>query len=897
MFRENYYDIEVSKKQRLLRPQPARRTTGEMAGVGKASEKYRCAIYKTIMNYWAKTTENGLPGIDVYQHLLRVAFVAKHLAEQKGSCLSQFGFNAATISCLAGLHDIGKISQGFQSKCPSWLEQNRLLEESRRYAWQSFEKDHSKISQFTIQRLLSDPQFGLDTDSALWWAAAIGGHHGRLHYPGERGLSQAPGMCVDTWEDERKAISLKLLETLNQQAEIELLPVSPKSPEIWWVAGLTSVADWIGSDESYFPPDQELAIDEIKKRSVKALESIGIGLPNVIEGLKFEKLFPFAANPLQTAVMDYIKSPGVYVIEAPMGMGKTEAALAAAYQLLCSGHASGIYFALPTQATSNRIHERLSDFVNRICPNVLSTRLIHANSWLLEKLVQPKFISAAEKDEDTRQGRDWFASPKRALIAPFGVGTIDQALLSIVASKHFFVRRFALAGKVVIIDEVHSYDVYTGTLVGKLCEELEMLGCTVIILSATLTKARRNTLLKVVSSESKDDSYPLISGKLLGGEPLKPESTEAPKAKEIKIVFPTEEEALSNAVEKAQQGACILWVCNTVSRSQQIYRQLSEIISKTVSLGLIHSQFPFFQRQVLEEYWMSALGKEVKKRQGCILVSTQIVEQSVDLDADLMITELAPTDMLLQRMGRLWRHQRDKRPVTAPECWILREAYSPDEMKGMSEMAIKKAFSAKANVYDPYVLLRSLLLWSEWSNKTITLPGKIRFLLEKTYNDLENEPPSWLALRSKIEGTRYAERMQAEMNTLMFNPALPDDEGVQTRKNDFLKVSLILACEWNRKKAGLLNDTKCVLAGDDFLFATAKALHMNIVRVPKWVFKDFKSTEITKRYVRGEQAIVKVEDNGNINVPGLKENVTLQCDKVYGVKILRNGEVKNESCD
>jgi len=848
------------------------------------------------LQYWAKTTEDGLPGIDVYQHLLRVAFVAKHLAEQKGSCLSQFGLNVAAISYLSGLHDIGKISQGFQSKCPAWLEQNGLVEESRRYAWQSLEKDHSKISQFTVQRLLSEPQFGIDSYSALWWAAAIGGHHGRLYYPSERGLPQVPGMRADIWEDERKVISMQLLEALNQRTAIELTSVSPESPEMWWFAGLTSIADWIGSDESYFPPEEELSLDEIKNRSIKALERIGLGQLNIVSDLSFEKLFPFSPNALQSSVMEYIKSPGVYVIEAPMGMGKTEAALAAAYQLLCSGHASGIYFALPTQATSNRIHERLADFANRICPDAPSTRLIHANSWLLEDLVQPKLERTAEKEEDARQGRDWFASAKRALIAPFGVGTIDQALLSIVAARHFFVRRFALAGKVVIIDEVHSYDVYTGTLIGRLCGELEKLGCTVIILSATLTKARRNSLLKATSSESNND-YPLISGKLPSGELLKPETTEAPRAKEVKIIFPSEEEALANAVSQAQQGACILWVCNTVSRSQQIYRQLSELINDTISLGLIHSQFPFFQRQELEEYWMSALGKEGKRPQACILVSTQIVEQSVDLDADLMITELAPTDMLLQRMGRLWRHQRGQRPVADPECWILREANTLEEMKGMNETAIKEAFSAKANVYDPYVLLRSLLVWSERNDKTIALPGKIRFLLEQTYNDLEDEPASWISLRNKIEGNHYAERIQAEMNTLMFNPALPDDEGVQTRKNDFPKVSLILACEWNRQKAELVNGTRCVLVGDDFILATAKALHMNLVRVPKWIFANFTNTEVTKRYVRGEQAIAKVEDNGCINVAGVKENVSLQWDKVYGVKILRNGGVNNESCD
>jgi len=852
------------------------------------------------LKFWAKTTDDGLPGIDVYQHLLRVACVAKLLAEQQKSGLEQFGLSAEAISYLAGLHDIGKISQGFQSKCPIWLEQNGLMDESRRYAWRTLENDHSKTSQFTVKKILEN-DLGVDPEDASWWAVGVGCHHGRCHYPENNALWGRVEQQTALWAAQRQEMAVRLLTDLktNENPQVAFPSIYAESPALWWFAGLTSVADWIGSDENYFPPDQELLKNEIKDRSTKTLECIGITPPIIIKDKKFEDLFPFPANSLQTEVIHYIKVPGVYIVEAPMGMGKTEAALAAAYQLLCSGYASGIYFALPTQATSNRIHKRLSDFVSRICPDVPSTRLIHANSWLLDELTQPKLKRTAGKDEDARQGRDWFASAKRALIAPFGVGTIDQALLSIVAAKHFFVRRFALAGKVVIIDEVHSYDVYTGTLVGKLCDELEKLGCTVIILSATLTKARCNYLLKTSCFDTNNE-YPLISGKLPSGKLLTPKSAEAPKSKDVIIVFTSEEDALSNAVAKAKQGACILWVCNTVSRSQQIYHQLSNIADKSFSLGLLHSQFSFFQRKELEEYWMAALGKEdekVKRPKGCILVSTQIVEQSVDLDADLLITELAPTDMLFQRMGRLWRHERDKRPVSAPECWILREVHTLEEMKGMKETAITEGFSAKAHVYDPYVLLRSLLVWSDLSGRTVSLPNDIRLLLENTYNDLDSEPSTWISLRNKIEGNRYAERMQAEMNTILFNPALPDDEGKQTRKNDFPKVSLILAREWNNQKAELLNGTKCNIAGDDFRIHSAKALHMNLVRVPKWVFTKFIHTDITKRYVRGEQAMVKVEVNGNINIPGLKENVSLHWDKIYGVKILRNGEVNNESCD
>jgi CRISPR-associated endonuclease/helicase Cas3 len=166
--------------------------------------------------------------------------------------------------------------------------------------------------------------------------------------------------------------------------------------------------------------------------------------------------------------LQVVREPGTYIIEGPMGCGKPEAALATAYQLITAGKSTGLYFALPTQVTSNRIHLRVQPFVKRIVTDPAEVRLAHSASWLVEPELHPKLYPAsldAEAREHVRAGRLWFASAKRALLAPFGVGTIDQALLGIVPAKHFFVRQFGLAGKVVILDEVLSYDLYTGTLI------------------------------------------------------------------------------------------------------------------------------------------------------------------------------------------------------------------------------------------------------------------------------------------------------------------------------------------------------------------------------------------------------------------------------------------------
>jgi CRISPR-associated endonuclease/helicase Cas3 len=852
------------------------------------------------MKYWAKTTKDGQPGIDVRQHMLRVAVVARLLSEQSRRLLESCGISPAFVSFLAGLHDIGKISPGFQSKCRAWLEQNGLLEQSVRNGWVNIEGDHSRVSQFSVQRLLVEFPFDMDRSSAIWWAASIGAHHGRLHYPGERGLAETAGMLADDWEKKRRETALQLLNDLNLPVNLSFsLPdVTSESPLLWLIAGLTSVADWIGSDEYFFPPDLELETEEAFLRTTYALDAIGLQPPKLRKDLSFNELFPFPPNPLQEVAMEYISAPGIYVIEAPMGTGKTEAALACAYRLLCSGDATGVYFALPTQATSNRIRVRLADFVRRICPDAPSTRLIHSNSWLMEEIAHLMPATTAHDDDDARRGRDWFTSPKRALIAPFGVGTVDQALLSVVAAKHFFVRRFALAGKVVIIDEVHSYDVYTGTLVGALCTELEKLGCTVILLSATLIQSRRNALLELpppAGNIKVADPYPLISGRVAHGPSLQSVESEGPRPKAVKMVFLSEDDAVTQALEKARNGARILWICNTVAQAQQTYRLLRNLDCGSADMGLLHARFPHYRRIELEEYWMTALGKEGPRPSGCILVSTQIVEQSVDLDADLIITELAPTDMMLQRMGRLWRHERGKRPLSHPEYWIINEKESLQGLRQMGVKALKNILGSKAKVYSPFVLLKTLEVWA--GRQEIVLPDDVRGILEQTYEDRDDLPPGWLELRNEIEGDKYARRMKAEMAANIFNLALPDEEGVQTRINEMQMVSLILARHFDGRIIKLLNGNGCHLKGGEFCLDDAKALHRNLVRVPKRIFALFQKTEATAQYVKGDQAVAIVENDGSIKINGLKQSVRITWDKDYGVEIFRDKEDIDESCD
>jgi CRISPR-associated endonuclease/helicase Cas3 len=770
---------------------------------------------------WAKTTEEGKPGISVRDHCLNVGCVAEALLALLPPQLRRLIPPGAAT--LAALHDVGKVSPGFQSKSEAWLVQHALRDRALKEGWSVRVSDHAKISQFTVQELLRTAQlFG--------WAAVVGAHHGRI-----KGLRV---QVCEPWERERLRLAAELMK--------EFGPLSDQPPSeaaIWFVAGLITIADWIGSDERHFFQAARWDMPARRKRAQTALATISWRSIRARRLNGFGDLFPEIqeANSLQTASVQLMREPGVYVIEGPMGYGKTEAALAAAYQLITAGKATGLYFALPTQVTSNRIHLRVQPFVQRIIAEPAEVRLAHSASWLVETEPPAKLYPAspdAEAREHVRVGRSWFASAKRTLLAPFGVGTIDQALLGIVAAKHFFVRQFGLAGKVVILDEVHTYDLYTGTLISELVKRLRELQCTIIILSATLTEKRRRELLGLADRQPVSAAYPLASG--VAGSLTEcrcaPPPSKTIQMRNISGALPVEE-----AMDRASRGECVLWIRNTVDEAQETYRALqSANYQGGPSIALLHSRFPFFRREQIENDWMSRLGKDSTNRPtGCVLVSTQVAEQSVDIDADLLITDLAPTDMLLQRLGRLWRHDRDTRPCPNPEMWIQMPHSGAAWLRDECEKELRKALGRSARVYAPYILLRSLEQWR--SRATITLPDDIRPILEATYaGAAAAEPPAWQELRDQLEKQKDRMAGQALNATAIWNnPALPDEEGVQTRYSTYPMAQLLLAAEITTLGAhsvrlALLNGDTVTASDCDWSFDAAKAIYRNIVRVPRW---------------------------------------------------------------
>ncbi len=799
-----------------------------------------------FLQCYAKTREGGSPGISVIEHSVRVAETAKALLGVLPEAIRDV-FPEDVIA-MAALHDIGKISPGFQLKYFSDAIRE-LYPEYSDIVSSGFCSNHTEIGSGAINHWTGEV---LESAPAAEIAAS---HHG-----GKQGKT----ILTDTgseyggpsWSCERKKAIHHLTEKYG-------MPVnnSYNTSILAAMAGLVSVADWIGSDDELFHNQ-----DDEGGSAEKAVEKCGWFYPEFYQKFSFKDIFGFGPYPLQSALADMADQPGLYVVEAPMGMGKTEAALYAAYRLLAAGKASGIYFALPTRLTSDRIHERMESFLKCISKTHPDAILAHGNAWL------KAFMSG--KTSNSEEGREdnsvWFHSRKRSLLYPFAAGTVDQALMSVLRVRHSFMRTFGLAGKVVILDEVHSYDLYTGTLINTLIRQLMDLNCTVIILSATLTAERRDKLMESYPNKmnrkgkSENNSYPLItecsSDKIRSvGQPGPPEKQVAVSLKPF-----TESEIAESAVEHAQRGECVLCIANTVATAQVWFNQIKScMVQEAFPVGLLHSKFPGWRREELEKNWMDKLGKNGNRPQGCILVATQVVEQSVDIDADFMVTELAPTDMLLQRMGRLWRHDRIRDCKTAEVCIVANDLTAADS----KESLIERIGKSNARVYAPYILWRSWKVWKERNH--IALPRDMRDLLEHTYTELEDEPDFILELKQTLkERSKKLEQYAISVSSNGALPVLKDDENMVTRYSDYPMMDCVLAknvdVRGRMAELDLSDNRKLKINSDDRNCYNAVHLHRNLISIPCFRIPQFEMPGCLRKYFYDKTPVLVICEDGEL---------------------------------
>ncbi len=761
---------------------------------------------------WGKARPGELqmaPAHPLLCHMLDVALVARCLLERvvppstgrrlaESLCLAPDDA-VAWLAFLVALHDLGKASPGFQCKAE---EMRPALDAA------GFDLDPLRASRYHgdigVQWIAEALQrHGIEHLASIRFARAVAAHHGEfppdviaLDQAGAREAGRSPA-----WSNARAQIAADLFRVLSVSGRP--LPAKQSAGDhafIVLLAGLTAVADWIGSMAEVFAYEfPSLTLEDYAplaaSRASEALERAAMGgpFPGSVRG--FGELFagfgfgePWPLHEAAERICRVTDWPALIIIEAAMGEGKTEAALLIAEQAASRNGHSGFFVGLPTQATANQMLSRVEQFLTRAHPGVRANlHLTHGGAAVAEQYAQ--LIRGVYDPDDTSgiRAERWFVDKKRALLASHAVGTIDQALLGVLRTPHGFVRLFGLAGKTVILDEVHAYDTYTSTLLERLVAWLGAMGVTLVLLSATLPSDRRRRLLNAfggTSAAQLNVAYPRLS--ICMGGKIEEHAFTSLRASLVVDIERRADDADAIAgllTTRVRLGGCGGWICNTIARAQSAYRALQalkaagELPGDTVLL-LLHSRFLHGDRAKREAELERLLGRRGERPQRAIIVGTQVLEQSLDVDFDILATDVAPIDLVLQRIGRLHRHDRP-RPVhlTRPQLVLT----VPDG--GPLDVSLRDV----ASVYEEVVMRRTLLALE--GRAQINLPDDIEPLVEEVYT--RPDPPehnSALArAREKYEQQMREQELSARSRTLK-PPNFPDDPfgdfGVPLRDDD-----------------------------------------------------------------------------------------------------------------
>lgn len=775
----------------VRRPNPPESAGAQQQDHQPAGSDWATKLHPFI---WAKTATTGRWGVTLREgepawhplicHMIDVAMVALRLWHYllppvvKQQMQASLGLESPDhagrwIAFFAGLHDLGKASPAFAFKWPSGAE--RLLAEGFKPPGGRRSVPHGFITAYRMREVLG--RFGITRSSAVAIGRAVGGHHGLFPDPVTM-ENVAESVGGERWRQAQDDLAAVLAHVLG----VESLPVPTgdlleDSAFLIRLAGLTSVADWIGSNHEYFPfVGDGVRLPGYPRRArwqaMKALIDLGwFNRPERVEPQPFHELFDFLPNRLQSQVEEIaerLEGPSLVLLEYPMGGGKTEAALYLANTLQACAGQQGFYLALPTMATSNQMFTRVSQYLAiRFPDRRLNLQLLHGradlNPSFARLLLRGRALPDAPVIGDGSDGEanllaaEWFTHKKQALLAPFGIGTIDQALLAALDTKHYFVRLFGLAGKVIVFDEVHAYDTYMQSLLGHLLTWLAACGSSVILLSATLPSSTRSSLLAAFRkglgqpyhADLPSAVYPRITW--LSGSDAGSRHIEGTPGRTVLLrqMYPADGDWMAALRERLAPGGCAAVLCNTVGRAQEVFTALQSYFPAE-ELFLFHARYPFDDRMAREQSVLEHFGKRSDSRpERMVCVATQVIEQSLDIDFDLMVSELAPVDLILQRSGRVWRHVRPDRPphFEGPELWLL--------LPPISAQGVPEWDRATTRVYDEHLLLRSHLVLRH--RPSLTIPEDVEGLIESVYQS--TPPPADLDPSLAAYWIRTAERM------------------------------------------------------------------------------------------------------------------------------------------
>ena len=785
-------------------------------------------------HFWAKSDRGNPQRIHLLEHhmadvgvcleaLLAQPTIRRRLARSGG----RDDLDPATIArlcVLAALHDIGKVNVGFQARI--WQPEDLPVGEAKRPRRSGHIADLTPVLNYDDRKTAAWFFDTLGWEDLLAWDAEDGrtvcalfvaalSHHGaplNLHD------TRQPNPSI--WHP---------YGNLNPQQQVKHLGrlVREWFPAAWsfgapplpsavafqhLFTGLCMLADWIGSDESCFPfraqPHDDY-MQTARDTAHRAILDIGLNLTEqqstyVLQSSSpsFAQLFDFLnarENAIQEAVTSIAPEEQLVIVESETGSGKTEAALLRFARLYEKGLADGLYFALPTRAAASQIHGRVTAFIRNLLPADTSPEPV---------LAVPGYVRAGDATgghlpdyevwwddhPDVQTGkRRWAAeSPKRYLAAQIAVGTVDQAMMAVLQVKHAHMRAACLARNLLVVDEVHASDTYMSTILEHLLHAHVEAGGYAILMSATLGSVARcrwlgQDNLPALTGAIDDTPYPAVStpkGITAVGE--------NGYAKMVAIagrsMMSDFNDTARRALDAARAGAKVLVVRNTVGYAVQTQQAIEELagpedggllFSVNGVTTLHHGRFGADDRRLLDGRVEELLGKG-RQAGGHIVVGTQTLEQSLDIDADLLITDLCPVDVLLQRIGRLHRHLRDDRPggYETPACVVLTPGDDLSLLLTSGQNA--NGLGPRGHVYGSVQVLEATRRLID-EHPQWRIPAMNRELVERaTHPDAlesitEELGEAWRAHANSTEGGHISDRQTARGNVVRLDKSFFED--------------------------------------------------------------------------------------------------------------------------
>jgi CRISPR-associated endonuclease/helicase Cas3 len=560
----------------------------------------------------------------------------------------------------------------------------------------------------------------------------------------------------------------------------------------WWVAGLLVLSDWIGSRQQWFPytapeeyPSLELYWDYAQRQADLAVVAAGLTQAVPREAMSFSSLTGKAIpTPVQQWADSFraVEPRQLVIVEDVTGAGKTEAATMLVHRRLASGACAGAFWGMPTQATANAMYLRQASLLTRLfaiercSPSlVLSHGSAHLHDAFRLSVVgartelSPVLAEGTDGEQSSEAACPAFlADDRRAgLLADVGSGTVDQVLLGALPTKFNALRLFALSEKTLVLDEVHAYDWYMNAEVEALLHFHATLGGSAVLLSATLPVERRRRIERVWAQaigtdlierdEVIETAYPLVSIVGKDGAVDRTAPGTAPSSARsvgVRAVY-SEADCLHAVLQAYRQGASVCWIRNTV---KGCLAAAALVRDAGVIPTVFHSRFAQGDRQAIEKELVETLGPTMMERPSRVVVATQVVEQSLDLDFDLIVTDLAPIDLLLQRSGRLWRHHhRAGRPLGSAELVVL----GPDPDAPLRANWLEPEAPGTRKVYSVVSVL-----WHTWrrllSRPVLEVPSEVRAMIESVYATEKEVPPVLLSADSEGHGEAIGLQMTAQ---------------------------------------------------------------------------------------------------------------------------------------